>query len=432
MRPYESWGRLSKRDREAHILTSRHGRLPADKGRTFLPFGNGRSYGDSCLNDEGALLDTAALDNFIAFDAEAGVLRCEAGCLLGNILDVIVPRGWFLPVVPGTKYVTVGGAAANDIHGKNHHRAGTFGRHIREIELLRSDGSRMRCSPDENSGMYKAAIGGLGLTGLILEVEIQLKRIPSPWIAAEFQKFSNLNEFLELSRLSDSSHEYTVAWVDSLAGGKDFGRGIFFRGNHTEREGKKSPPLKASVPFDLPAFVLSSRSLKLFNGLYYARHKGGRKYLTHYDSFFFPLDSIQHWNRMYGRGGFYQYQCIVPGEDGGGTLEKILSLVSRSGNGSFLSVVKRFGDIASPGLLSFPRKGITFAFDFPNRGQKTLDLFDRLDEAVLDAGGTVYPAKDARLTEEKFKRFYPAWKEFEQFKDPGFSSNFWRRVVPSR
>jgi FAD/FMN-containing dehydrogenase len=400
-----------------------------------LPFAYGRSYGDSCLNEGGIALDTTYLKRFIAFDETQGVLRCEAGVSLAEVLDLVVPRGWFLPVSPGTKFVSVGGAIANDIHGKNHHKAGTFGCHVTCFELLRSNGERLLCSPNQHNELFCATIGGLGLTGVILWAEFRLKPIANPFISMERIRYSSLAEFMDISAESDTDFEYTVAWVDCLASGRQLGRGLFMRGNHDRSEQYASKQVRKKVALtilcDFPSFVLNTLTIKAFNEVYYrAQSSKHVKKVVPYDPFFYPLDAIYHWNRMYGKRGFLQYQCVVPHSNGYEAMKDVLSCISRSGQGSFLTVLKKFGDIPLPGMLSFPRPGLTLALDFAYEGKKTLQLCEQLDRIVRGSGGAVYPAKDARMTTESFQAYYPQWREFERYKDPQFSSSFWRRVVP--
>jgi len=396
---------------------------------SVLPFGNGRSYGDSCLNSAGYLLDARGLDRFIRFDPVEGTLACEAGVLLSEILDLVVPRGWFLPVTPGTAHVTVGGAIANDVHGKNHHRTGTFGCHVRRLELLRSEGTRHLCSRTENADLFRATVGGLGLTGLILWAELSLRPVASEAMEVRTTRFGNLEEFAALSAQADQDHEYTVAWVDCLARGDSLGRGLFMAGDHAA--GNSVPRIKPrlDMPVDPPFPLVNGLSLRLFNLLYYHRPVSRGLHRQHYRDFLYPLDRISRWNRMYGRRGFMQYQCVVPRKSGTDVIGELLGQISASGTGSFLTVLKVFGDIESPGTLSFPRPGLTLALDFPNRGKRTLDLLDDLDRVVVDAGGAVYPAKDARMSSNAFKSYFPRWLEFEEFVDPGFSSDLWRRVA---
>lgn len=409
--------------------------MTSPAGESLLPFGNGRSYGDSCLNDGGILLDTCALDRLILFDSERGILRCEAGTLLSDLLPLIVAKGWFLPVSPGTKFITIGGAIANDVHGKNHHRAGSFGCHVRQLELLRSDGSRILCSPKENANWFGATVGGLGLTGLITWAEIQLKPVNGWWIDAETLRFRNLDEFFDLAARSDQDYEYTVAWVDCMAKGAALGRGIFIRGNHSTsaRPAGAAEPGFLRVPFYLPSSMLNRLSISAFNYAHYHKHlqKTVRKTM-HLEKFFYPLDSIRDWNKAYGRRGFFQYQCVVPQQDGPSAMLKILERTSLAGEGSFLGILKLFGDQPSPGLMSFPRPGVTFSLDFPNHGEKTFALLEGIDEIVRQAGGAVYPAKDARMSAESFQAYFPQWKSLREFIDPKFSSSFWRRVTAEK
>ncbi|MEM7030447.1 MAG: SDR family oxidoreductase [Chloroflexota bacterium] len=437
----ESWGRYAAfRDYEHQVQTfswsTETVNLNGD-GKSALPYGLGRSYGDSCLNDGGILVDTTSLNRFISFDRNQGILRCESGVTLEEVLDLIVLQGWFLPVSPGTKFVTVGGAMANDIHGKNHAKNGTFGCHVRQFELLRSDGQRLICSLDENEDWFRATIGGLGLTGLILWAEIQLKPITSPFWDLETIKFNTLEEFFDLAAESEAAgYEYTVAWIDSMAKGSALGRGWFQRANNAKPPFEQSLTLpkkrNLTVPFNFPNFTLNTLSIKAFNFLLYYRQLTKRKrQLIYYEPFFYPLDMIGRWNRGYGKRGFLQYQFVVPYDDNYQTIRTILEKISRSKTLPFLNVFKTFGNIESPGMLSFPQKGVTLAIDFPNRGQATLDLLEELDQIVRLNGGVVYPAKDTRMSAASFQAFYPQWKNFAAYVDPKFSSSFWRRVTAS-
>jgi FAD/FMN-containing dehydrogenase len=432
---YQSWGRYPKVKEGFVEPVFWRGEFPdlAEIDQTVLPFGYGRSYGDSCLNEGGLVLDTTFLRRFIAFDDEAGLLRCEAGVSLAEVLELIVPRGWFVPVTPGTKFVSVAGAIANDIHGKNHHRAGTFGCHVTQFELLRSNGERLICSPTENAELFRATIGGLGLTGVILWAEFKLKKIANPFIAMERIRYGSLDEFFEINSQSDHDFEYTVSWMDCLTGGQHMGRGLYWRGNHaTAEQGasrrlRKKPKLR--VPFDIPSQLLNTLTVRIFNEAVY-RSQLTRKIqaISPYDDFFYPLDWVLDFNRAYGKQGFLQYQCVVPKDDNYRALKEILAQIRRAGEGSFLVVFKTFGDIKSPGMLSFPRPGATLALDFSYKGEKTLKLLDTLDQIVRESGGAVYPAKDARMSAESFQAFYPNWREFAKYIDPKFSSSFWRRV----
>ncbi len=434
LQPIHSWGRLPST--QSHRIR----RFWADEPFPnlpdlvapwgVLPFGLGRSYGDSCLNDRGAILDVSGMNLFHSFDSKSGLLRCDSGMSLDQILQCFVQRGWFLPVTPGTKFVTVGGAIANDIHGKNHHQAGTFGCHVPRFELLRSDGSRQVCSSAQNVDLYRATIGGLGLTGLITWAELKLIPITSAWIDMESLPFKHLDEFFTLNAESELTWPYTVAWIDGLASGAQLGRGIYLRGRHAERGTLQSHrPSKWTIPFNAPNWLLNRWTVSVFNNLYY-QVKGLKNAKTiHYDPFFYPLDGIHHWNRIYGRRGFYQYQTVVPMVGGPEAIKTLLHLIAESRQASFLAVLKTFGDTNSPGLLSFPRRGYTLALDFPNAGYKTIQLFRRLDEVVREVGGVLYPAKDACMNAKDFKRFYPQWEKLETLRDPHIHSSFWRRVT---
>jgi FAD/FMN-containing dehydrogenase len=431
-----AWGRVHKYAHEVARPAFRD-ELPAlvaDSAGALgklLPIGLRRSYGDSGLNADGRLLDMSGLDRLIGFDPETGVLEAEAGASLAAILDFALPRGYFLPVTPGTRFVTLGGAVANDVHGKNHLTAGTFGRWVREIELLRTDGSIHILRPDENTGLFAATIGGLGLTGIITRVALELKPVPSGYMDVETIPFGNLAEFFAILRASDPAYEYDVSWVDCLAGGAALGRGLFTRARHGAHGGfdMRAKTQGPSFPVDLPGFALNRLSIGAFNALYYAvgRMKAGRG-RSPYGPYFYPLDSIGQWNRMYGKAGMYQYQSVVPPAAGEAATAEMLRQIARAGEGSFLAVLKSFGGLPSPGMLSFPREGITLALDFPNRGSSTLQLLDRLDAVVREAGGRLYPAKDGRLPADNFRSGYPLLDRFATHVDPGLSSSFWRRM----
>jgi FAD/FMN-containing dehydrogenase len=424
-----SWGRFPRqRAARVHALHWRDDALPL--AAPLLPHGCGSSYGDSCLNADGTLVDTTRLDRLIAFDRGSGLVRCESGVTLERLLDVIVPAGWFLPVTPGTRRVTVGGAIANDVHGKNHHRAGTFGRHVRALELLRSDGSRTECTPERDADRFAATVGGLGLTGLITWAEFQLRPIASAELEVQTVRFHGVDEFLALSAESAERFEHTVAWIDATSRGRSFARGLFMRANHVEEAGPLTPRARSrrlSVPFDFPAVALSRLPVRAFNALHFHAARAGTT-RSHLEPFFYPLDSIGQWNRMYGRRGFVQHQCVVPMQPARGAVNALLEAITASGEASFLSVLKVFGDRPSPGMLSFPRPGVTLALDFPMRGERTLALLERLDAIVMEAGGAIYPAKDARMSRDTFRRSFPRLGEFTPHVDPAFSSSFWRRV----
>jgi len=394
----------------------------------LLPYGLGRSYGDSCLNAGRELIDCRRLNRILGFDEATGMLRCESGVSLSDIIDVFLPKGWFLPVTPGTRFVTVGGAIANDVHGKNHHCAGTFGAHVFQIALQRSNDGLVICNAEENSDMLRATIGGLGLTGVIAWADIQLKRVAGPWIDAESIPFQSLNTFLDLSRESNDRFEYTVAWLDCFAGKN--ARGIFFRGNHAADHGKEFHSKRGpKLPFALPAWMLNRYSVKAFNTAYYRIHAARKgTAAVPYDSFFYPRDSVRQWNLLYGKRGFLQYQCVIPETNVEG-VEELLDRIARSGMGSFLGVLKQFGSAPPAGMLSFPRPGLTIALDFAMRGERTLKLMQSLDEIVQQSGGALYPAKDARMSSILFEVSFPRWRGFVPYIDPKMSSSFWRRVT---
>jgi FAD/FMN-containing dehydrogenase len=430
---YRSWGRYPKASHRQVVPVQWRNALPnlGDIEGSVLPFGYGRSYGDSCLNNGGTLLDTTHLNHILGFDDKNGLLRCEAGVSLAEIVALIVPRGWFLPVTPGTKFVSVAGAIANDVHGKNHYARGTFGRFVTQFELVRSSGERLICSPTENVDLFKATIGGLGLTGMITWAEFRLKPIPSPLFDVEYIRFANLDEFYTIDAESVEKYEYTVSWVDALATGKNLGRGVYMRGQHYDpplgTNGRQWQPL-AQVPLDAPEFLLNTWSMKAFNiGFYSINWRKRSRKIMHYEPYFYPLDILTDWNRMYGQRGFLQYQFCIPDQDRA-QMQAIFHRIAHSGEGVFLTVFKRFGDLKSPGMLSFPQPGITLALDFANT-PGLHPLLDDLDAMVREVGGRVYPAKDAHMSSTNFKAFYPNWEAFAQYIDPKFSSSFWRRVM---
>lgn len=429
---FQSWGRYPRLNADLFPLNWTDDFPPSLAAqKPVLPVGMGRSYGDSCLLDGGTLLAARGLDRLIHFNPDTGLLRCEAGVSLSEILDFAVPRGWFLPVTPGTKFVTVGGAIANDIHGKNHHVAGTFGCHVRRFELVRSDATHLLCSPSDNPAWFHATIGGLGLTGLITWAELQLRPIVSRKMDYSAIKFRNLQEFLDLSQAS-SGVEYTVAWIDCVSSGRNFTRGIFMRGQHASQPEPlaPSPTPGLSVPVNLPASLLNHYTVAAFNSLYYHRQLTREKHAQiDFEPFFYPLDSILHWNRIYGSEGLLQFQCVLPTLEDTRGITRILRTITESGLASFLAVIKVFGNIPSPGMMSFPRPGITLALDFPVRRERTFALLDKLAAITLEFGGSMYPAKDARMTAAQFQAFYPHWQQFSNYIDPAFNSAFWQRVT---
>lgn len=431
--PFESWGRYPTYDADVraihwqdqfpHIIDGVH--------HGALPVGMGRSYGDVCLLNEGTLVKTTGMNRLLAFDPATGVLTAEAGITLAQILDFAVPRGFFLPVTPGTKYVTLGGAIANDIHGKNHHLAGTFGCHVPQFELVRSDGTRLHCSPTDNPDFYSATIGGMGLTGMITWAQLRLKPIVSRKIDYQGIQFHGIDEFLDLT--AQAQHiEYTVSWVDVTSTGKNFCRGIFMQGDHSQVPAplKPSPEPKLTFPVELPGWVLNGATVGLFNTVFFHKQMKQRvSALQDYEPFFYPLDAVLKWNKMYGKRGLLQFQYAIPWEHAREGTIAILHEVAKSGLASFLAVLKAFGDVPSPGMMSFPKPGITLALDFPIKPEKSFALFDRLAEMTHEFGGRLYPAKDARMTAPQFQAFYPQWQRFARYKDPALTSSFWERVI---
>jgi len=399
---------------------------------TTLAVGAGRSYGDSCLAASDRVLEMRPLDRFVAADWSTGVLAAEAGATLEDILCAAIPHGWFLAVTPGTRHVTLGGAIANDVHGKNHHRRGTFGRHVRRFGLQRSDLGSLTCSPTDNAELFAATIGGLGLTGIIEWAEIQLVPIRSSQLDTETQRFDGLDEFFALSGELDARHEFSVSWIDCAARGRAAGRGILVAGDFATDGGLAvDAPRRLAVPFAPPVPLVNRVTLRAFNEAYWRRAPRGRRHARMgYGPYFYPLDAIRDWNRIYGPAGFQQYQCLLPPATAEAGVRALLEAIAASGAGSFLSVLKRCGDLPSPGLLSFPQAGTTLALDFRQEARLATTLFPRLDAIVREAGGRLYPAKDAHMSGDDFRRAYPAWSRLEALRDPALLSRFWRRVIP--
>lgn len=432
MRPVSSWGRLSAHAHQVIRLND-----PAQVAHALqchpggVAHGNGRSYGDVCLNPQGVLWHTTGLKHFIEFDRSTGRLVCEAGVLLRDIQRLAIHCGWILPVTPGTQLITVGGAIANDVHGKNHHVLGSFGDHVQRIKLVRTDGEIIECGPTTRPDWFAATVGGLGLTGVMIEAELQLRRVAGPWLATETVSYANLDEFFKLADNSEARWEHTVSWIDCISGGG--GRGIFMRGNPADVGSRAEPKgSKLTMPIVPPVSLVNPLTLRPFNMAYFhlKKLKAGRAE-THYESFFYPLDNLLEWNRMYGPKGFYQYQSVIPRAVGRDATQAMLGEIARSGEGSFLAVLKTFGNRQALGMLSFPQAGVTLALDFPNKGDKTLKLFERLDAIVREAAGRLYLAKDARMPRDLFEAGYPRLNEFLIFRDPGISSGLSRRLMGS-
>jgi FAD/FMN-containing dehydrogenase len=430
-----SWGRLSNEAHQVQVLADRSAAVAQVRGNSpGICYGNGRSYGDVCLNPGGHLWQTRSLNRFISFDEQNGRLRCEAGVLLRDIQRTFMPRGWMLPATPGTQLITTGGAIANDVHGKNHHKQGSFGDHVHALRLLRTDGTVLDCNrAGGGADMLKASIGGMGLTGVILDAELQLRAVNSPWLTTDTIPYHSLDEFFELAEQSEHDWEHTVSWIDCLSGSQ--ARGIFLRANHADAAptGAKAPGRKQlNMPITPPLSLVNGLSLRPFNELYYrlqARKAGAGA--AHFEPFSYPLDALQNWNRMYGPRGFYQFQCVVPTADAQPAIAALLNRIRQAGAGSFLAVLKTFGDRPAPGLLSFAMPGATLALDFPNKGAKTLTLLEALDSIVRECGGRLYAAKDARMPAALFAAGYPDLPDFIQYRDPGISSAMSRRLLGS-
>lgn len=407
-----------------------------DLGKNHIPentlcYGKGKSYGDVCLNEDGNIIDMGYLNHIVSFDSEKGIIKCESGITLKDILKLIVPKGWFLPVTPGTKFITLGGAVANDVHGKNHHYAGTFGSHITELELLRSDGISYKCSAEENNELFAATIGGLGLTGIIKTVEFQLIPIETPFMYVENIKFDNLEAFFAINEESEKLFPYTVSWVDCSTKGKSMGKGIYMRGRHAlKSEVDKHFEMKdGALTFPIEASFINNFTVKTFNKLFYAKQFSKLStQIVPFEPYFYPLDMIDGWEKAYGKNGFLQHQFVLPYENCKENMNTIFKEIVNSGMSSFLTVLKSFGDAKSPGMLSFPKKGITLAIDYRMEGKKTLDLLDRIDKIIVENNGRLYPGKDARMKKEHFHQFYPNFEDFLVYKDPNFTSSFYRRI----
>lgn len=393
-----------------NVLTSKN---PESK---IVPRGAGRSYGDSSLSQ--SVISSRFLDNFSELDEAKLTIRCGAGVTLDAILRVCVPRGWFLPVVPGTSLISVGGAIASDVHGKNHHIDGTFCEHVLAITLMLANGSLVNCSSGNNAELFHATCGGMGLTGVIVDATIQLRAVSGISIKRKSLIAENLKEIFELFENS-SSHQYSVAWLDCLSTGSALGRSVLFVGDHCV-DSTKQPVISESrfrvnVPFSTPGILLNRYTMSLFNKSYFELNKRTAKTSTAgYNSFFFPLDNIGNWNLLYGSRGFLQYQFIVPDDGAYEAISAVLNKVAKSGKGSFLSVLKKMGP-SNTNILSFPMPGYTLAMDFKYE-RYLFPLLEQLDDIVLAHGGRLYLAKDARMSEKVFKAGYPQWEKFTEIK----------------
>lgn len=442
-RELEGWGRFPRQNCRVARPEKRCALLDLaanSQTQTVLARGLGRAYGDAALNQDEGVLMLEKLDRFLDFDSTSGVLHVEGGASFAQILETFIPRGWFLPVVPGTKFVTVGGALAADVHGKNHHRVGTISSFVSEFELLLASGETLMCSPSQNASAFRATLGGMGLTGIILSAKLQLQRIETAQILASTQRTQNLQETLD-GFGHDSQTTFSVAWIDCLASGDNLGRSVFIRGEHASLSNLKSAnfagdPLeygtakKKSVPRDFPDFALSSTSVKAFNALYYARHPDSRE-LQSFETFFWPLDSLGGWNKIYGARGFVQYHCILPFTTSREGLTRLLERISSSGRAAFLAVLKLYGP-QNESPLSFPLAGHSLALDLP-ASEGIIEFCRELDAITLEFGGRTYLAKDSTLNAATFRQMYPRLPEFQHTKaglDPNnrFQSSLSRRL----
>lgn len=408
-------------------------RVRRPSGSRCLVIGNLRSYGDEVLSVDGHYIQTTRCDRVLEIDTAGSTVTVECGVSVASIQALVAPLGYMLPVTPGTAFLTVGGAIANDVHGKNHHVAGTFGLYVAQFELVRSNGDALICSPTENTQWFAATIGGMGLTGVITWATLKLKQISSPFLRVRSHRFANLGEFFAIDANNSSDSEYAVAWIDCLASGKSLGRGIYSAADH-ERDAHacvwpRSTHSRASrnVPFTLPVSPINRLSLGLFNQLYFRMHRNGER-RVHFRDWLYPLDSIGSWNRLYGKRGFYQFQCVVPKIDAVAAVQDMLRTISRFGQGSFLAVLKNFGDKTSPGLMSFPLPGTTLALDFPNMGTKTERILSSLHAIAAAAGGRLYAAKDGFSPSRAMEQGYPNFSIFQRYIDPAIGSVLARRM----
>lgn len=425
--PLSGWGRFPVETCKVYRPDSRRqlaAVLESSSQPSLISYGMGRSYGDAPLNAQGGVICHSRLNRFLAFDAQSGVLECEAGVSLAEILRYFLPRGFFLAVTPGTKFVTVGGAIAADVHGKNHHQDGTFGNFVLDFKLLTPKGGILSCSANNNREIFWATLGGMGLTGVILSARMKLRPVASAWMQVDYQQAANLEDALRMMTESDIRYQYSVAWIDCLATGQQMGRAVLMRGNHAPVKdlpaGIRNPLAEAprrrwTLPFDFPSLALNSLTVRAFNSLYYTLHRNAVRKLVDLETFFYPLDAIHHWNRLYGRRGFVQYQSALPLAGGLEGLKKVLTRLAQSRRASFLAVLKRFGK-SNPGLLSFPIEGYTLALDLPVTSG-LIPLLRELDGLVLDYGGRIYLAKDALMTAPTFGAMYPRVEQFREIKN---------------
>ena len=408
------WGRIPVPGRE--VLSEDLERLSEG---AVLSRGLGRSYGDSALPPPSVreVATTTLADRLLAFDPETGLLRAEAGLSLKELNRLFLPRGWFVPVTPGTQFVTLGGMVAADVHGKGHHVVGCFGEHVTRMKMRVADGRVLWCSDEEHPDLFRATIGGMGLTGHVLEVEFRMRPIPSPWIWQESRRVDDIDAYVDALKDAAEKWPYTVGWIDCLSPGKNMGRGILMAGDWAEPSVAPKrfphPKPRVTMPVELPSWVLGPLSVRAFNTAFYWKHLPREMTgIVHWESFFYPLDMVRHWNRMYGKRGFTQYQCVLPEEAGRGAARRVLEILTRRGGASFLCVIKDCGP-EGKGLMSFPKKGISIALDIAVRDD-TQELVDALNERVIEEGGRIYLAKDTFTRPEHFHAMEPRLERFQE------------------
>ncbi|WP_106380832.1 FAD-binding oxidoreductase [Abditibacterium utsteinense] len=438
-RELAGWGRFPRENcRVARAEKGRELREVAQNAPvpTLIARGLGRSYGDAALNLDAGVVLLEKLNRFLDFDEQNGILNAEAGASFASIAETFTSRGWFLPVVPGTKWITLGGAIAADVHGKNHHIDGSLSQFIESFELILASGETLSCSRTENSEAFWVTLGGMGLTGIIASAKLQLMPIESAFVRVSQRQTRDLDETLALLS-SDEGFKYSVAWIDCLSSGAEMGRSIVLRGNHalaSEIEGAPFEEVSASrrkkVPLDFPDFALTPFTVRAFNAAYYAAHPNGDEIQT-FETFFWPLDVISDWNRIYGARGFVQYQCVLPFETARDGLKSLLEKISASNRAAFLGVLKKYG-ASDEAPLGFAMPGYGLALDLPATPE-VRDFAQQLDEITLRFGGRVYLAKDAALSPQSARKMYPRIGEFERIKaqlDPGgrFQSSLSKRL----
>lgn len=408
---------------------------------SLISRGMGRSYGDASLNEHQGVILHDRFDRFLDLDEQAAVVSCEAAVSFAEIIDALMPHGFFLPITPGTKHISVGGAIAADVHGKNHHRDGTVSGQIVDFRLLTGSGQIVTCSREENADLFWATLGGMGLTGAVLDARLRVRRVETSYVRQQVLRCADLDAALDRMLDEDHGFEYAVAWIDCLARGRSLGRSVLMRANPAVVDDlpsdARAQPLRVHtslplmVPFELPGIALNSFNMRVFNQGFWLAHPE-RELISNFQSYFYPLDQVQHWNRIYGRRGVLQYQLVLPLETCRDGLVQILQRVTQSNRASFLAVLKTTGP-ANQSPLSFPIEGASLALDFPNRGDDVFELLDDLDRIVLERGGRVYLAKDARLSPQNFREMYPDWELFREIKakyDPNnrFQSSLGRRL----